>query len=229
MRINTMRSTLFAGIALCFMLASCQLPGLPTPEIEPPPEVEPPLEIEKQEELAQQKYLDLLESTARMHRTEKRDIMAEGFKEVIAKYPDSSYAHESYFHLIRAYFYNYDQPMEKEAEEVYESYFRKYEDPKIENALNLEMAKYYYQSQRWNKLVSFTVPFMQEFVETGKMRDGLFLFYYSEAKYKLKDYGEALRGYVTYSNLYPKNSMEWFVGKRLKELRHILSKEEAGR
>ncbi len=226
MRSNTMRSTHLAAIALSFMLASCQLPGLPTPEVEPP--LEPPLEIEKQEKLAEIKYIDLLDSTARMHRTEKRDILRDGFKEVIAKYPDSSYAHESHYHLMRAYLYNYDIPMEKEAEEVYESYFRKYDDPKIGNALSLEMAKYYYQFQNWNKLASFTVPFMQEFVETGKIRDGLFLFYYSEAKYKLKDYGEALRGYVTFSKLYPNNKMGGFIRKRLKEIRHILNKEETG-
>ncbi len=213
-----------AAIALSLILASCQFAGQPRPEVEP----EPTLTLEKQNELAEKSYIDLLNTTSRMHRTEKRDILRDGFIEVIAKYPDSSYAHESHYHLIRSYLYNYDEPMEKEAEEVLESYFRRYEDPMIGSTLNLEMAKYYYQFKHWNKLVSFTVPFMREFVETGKMRDGLFLFYYSEAKYSLKDYGEALRGYVTYSKLYPNNKMDKFIMKRLKEIRHMLSKKEAG-
>lgn len=223
MKKNNIRTTLLACVTCTFLLASCQLPGLPRPE-------EPPvvLEVEKQQELAEKKYFDLHESTARMPRVEKRDILVEGFKEVIAKYPDSSFAHESHYHLMRSYLYNYDFPREKEAEEVYDSYFKKYDNPMMGNTIHLEMAKYYYQFKIWKKLESFTIPFMQEFVATGKMRDGLILFYYSEAKFNLKDYKEALRGYVTYANLYQKNKKDKFVLKRLKEIRHMLSVEEEG-
>ena len=204
------------------LLASCQTVPFTTTEQEPEE-----IPLEKQQELALESYTYLLDKTSHMSRPEKRGILLEGYEEVIRKYPDSSFAHESYFHLIRLYLYNYDVPKEKEAEEVYRRYFKAYEDPRIGDSLSLEMAKYYYQFRRLEHLVSFTVPFMQEYVETGKMRDGLFLFYYSEAKYLLKDYREALRGYVTYSKLYPGiKNMEKFVQKRLMEIRHLLKKEQ---
>lgn len=219
---GTVRWTIIAAaISITVLLAACQtIPFITTRQ---EPEVVP---LEKQEYLALESYTDLLNKTSGMNRVEKRDILLEGFEEVIRKYPDSSFAHESYFHLIRHYLYNYDTPMEKEAEEVYSRYFKAYEDPRIGDTLSLEMAKYYYQFNRLDRLVSFTVPFMQEYVETGKMRDGLFLFYYSEAKFLLKDYREALRGYVTYSKLYSDNDMKKFVRKRLMEIRHLMEKEQ---
>jgi len=216
---------LFIAIIIAMFASSCKTAPVSAP---PVPETLK-LSEQQQQELALQSYKDLLESTARMTRVEKHEIMVKGFEDVILKYPDSSYAHESYFHLIRHYLYNYDTPREKEAEEVYKRYFETYEDPRIGNSLSLEMAKYYYQFRRFDRLVSFTVPFMQEYVRTGKMRDGLFLFYYSEAKFIQKDYEESLRGYVTYARLYPGNDLEKFVQKRLKEIKHLLEKEKQDR
>lgn len=215
--------TLFAIMVIMFA-SSCKT----APVSAPVPETTQ-LPREEQQELALQSYTDLLESTARMTRVEKRDIMVKGFENVMRNYPETSYAHESYFHLIRHYLYNYDAPREKDAEDVYRRYFEKYEDPKLGTTLSLEMAKYYYQFKRLDRLVDFTIPFMQEYVETGKMRDGLILFYYSEAKFLLKDYKEALRGFVTYANLYKGNNLEKFVQKRLVEIRHLLEKEKQGR
>ncbi len=218
------------AIITAMLASSCKTAPVssPFPETAPVPETAK-LPEQQQQELALQGYTELLERTARMTRVEKRDIMVKGFEDVMLKYPDSSYAHESYFHLVRHYLYNYDTPLEKEAEEVYRRYFETYEDTLLENTLNLEMAKYYYQFNRLDRLVAFTIPFMQEYVRTGKMRDGLFLFYYSEAKFLLKDYNESLRGYVTYARLYPGNDLKEFVQKRLKEINHMLEIEKQGR
>ncbi len=222
---KTLKQTLtFIAIIIAMFISSCKT----APVSAPVPETAQ-LPTEQQQELALLSYTELLEKTSRMTRVEKRDIMVKGFEDVMRNYPDTSYAHESYFHLIRHYLYNYDIPMEKEAEEVYRRYFETYEDPRLGNALSLELAKYYYQFKRLDRLVSFTVPFMQEYVKTGKMRDGLFLFYYSEAKFIQKDYKESLRGYVTYAKLYPGNNLEKFVKKRLAEIRHLLEKEKQGR
>ena len=219
---KTLKQTLmFIAIIIAMFASSCKT----APVSAPVPETVK-LPMEQQQELALQSYKDMLDKTARMTRVEKRDIMAKGFEDVMRNYPDTSYAHESYFHLIRHYLYNYDTPREKEAEGVYGRYFETYEDPRLGNTLSLEMAKYYLQFERLDRLVSLTVPFMQEYVETGKMRDGLFLYYYSEAKFILKDYKESLRGYVTYARLYPGNNMEKFVQKRLKEIKHMLKKEK---
>ena len=219
---KTLKQTLmFIAIIIAMFASSCKT----APVSAPVPETLK-LPKEQQQELALQSYKELLEKTERMTRVEKRDIMVKGFEYVMRNYPDSSYAHESYFHLIRHYLYNYDIPREKEAEEVYGRYFETYEDPRLGNTLSLELAKYYYQFKRLDRLVSLTVPFMQEFVETGKMLDGLFMFYYSEAKFIQKDYKESLRGYVTYARLYPNNDMKKFVQKRLKEIRHLLEKEK---
>ena len=219
---KTLKQTLmFIAIIIAMFASSCKT----APVSAPVPETVK-LPMEQQQELALQSYKELLDKTARMTRVEKRDIMVKGFEDVMRNYPDTSYAQESYFHLIRHYLYNYNTPREKEAEEVYGRYFETYEDPRLGNTLSLEMAKYYFQFERLDRLVSLTVPFMQEYVETGKMRDGLFLYYYSEAKFMQKDYKESLRGYVTYARLYPGNDMEKFVQKRLKEIKHMLKKEK---
>jgi hypothetical protein len=187
------------------------------------------LPLAQQEERAEAKYLDLLESTARMPRKERSDILVEGYKDVIKNYPESSFAEESHYHLIKIYFYNYDAPMESQAENIYRKYFKNYEKPRMSSIINLEMAKYYYQFRQWDKLVTFTVPFLRKYLKTGKIDDGLYIFYYSEAKYQLKEYKEALRGYVTFADKYKENKMEKFIKRRLRQIDHLMEKQKSGK
>lgn len=219
-------TNILAFLAIVVLLSSCQT--VPLPEPAEPTKEPAPLPLAEQDELAQDTYTDLLEKTARMPRKQKRDIMIEGFRDVISKYPDSSYARESYYHLIRKYLYYFDIPKEKEALEVYRQYFNKYnkpdDKPGMGNTINLEIAKFYYQFEKWDDLVTFTIPFMQEYVKSGKVRDGLYLFYYSEANFNLKDYREALRGYITFSKLYPNNKMNEYIRNRIIESKHMMDR-----
>ena len=209
---------LFPAITLvaALMLASCTS----RPVIEQDTSKVP---VEVQEEKAERSFASLLTDTQRMRRVEKRDILIDGFREIIEKYPDSSIAHESHFHLIRHLLYDYEIPREAEAENVRGSYYVKYRHSglKIAQSLDFEIAKYYYQFRRWNKLVEFTIPYMQEYVDTGRMRDGLYMFYYSEARFNLADYDEALRGFVTFVNMYPENSMVGYVRDKITQIDHL--------
>jgi len=62
-------------------------------------------------------------------------------------------------------------------------------------AMNGDLARYYYDNNRWEKLALFATPFMREYIKSGKYGDTVFIFFYTEAKFFLKDYEEARKGY----------------------------------
>jgi hypothetical protein len=179
------------------------------------------LPVEEQEALAEETFKDLLQKTGRMEIIEKNDILLAGYQSIIANYPDSYLAHESYYHMVRHLLFNYNTSREAEAEKAYREYLKKYENGTMKERISFEIAKYYYERKRWKKLISFTVPFMREYVSTGRISDSLYAFYYSEARYHLKEYDEAIRGYMTYKKIRSGGGLSNYVDKRLKELKHL--------
>ena len=156
----------------------------------------PQMTVKEQEARALEDFQVMLESTAELKRQEAVPLLAKGYAQVIEDYPASFLAEESYYRMMLMNLRDYTPPREAEAEEVYREYFKKYKNPRIGMAMNGDLARYYYSYRRWEKLAMFTTPFMREYVKSGKYGDTLFLFLYSEAKYFLKDYNEARKGYL---------------------------------
>lgn len=155
----------------------------------------PALTVTEQENMAMDRFRELLESTRELKRQEAMPLIMNGYSEVMEKYPDSLLAEESYYRLMSIYLLENFPPKEKEAEEVYREYFSRYKNPRLAMALNGDLARHYYKHGKWEKLAKFTTPFMREYVRSGRYGDTVFLFLYTEAKFHLKDYEEARRGY----------------------------------
>jgi hypothetical protein len=180
------------------------------------PKAPPKPSVEEQERLSMKKFEEVLEATANLPQSETREMVREGFYEIIDKYPDSYLAEESYFRLIISYLEDFYPPKEKRAEELYREYFDKYPAPKLNNVINDTMVRYYYRTANWEKLVAFTVPYLRSYAETGKLINPLFIFFYSEAKFNLNDLKEARTGYRTLINHFPKSQEARISKDRLK-------------
>jgi tetratricopeptide (TPR) repeat protein len=176
------------------------------------PTAPPKPSVEEQERLSLKKFEEVLEATANLPQDETRGLVREGFYEIIEKYPDSYLAEESYLRLILSYLEDFYPPEEKKAEELYREYFQKYPNPKLGNPINEYMARFYYRTGNWEKLVVFTVPYLRNYVKTGKLTNPLFMFFYSEAKFNMNDLKEARIGYKTLIRHYP-NSHEAKISK----------------
>lgn len=193
----------------CFLL-SCA--------VAPPREEPPKLVVEEQDRLSMIKFEEVLEATANLPHDETRPMVREGFYYIIAQYPDSYLAEESYFRLIISYLEDFYPPEEKRAEELYRDYFEKYPKPRLNNAINDTMARHYYRNGKWEKLLAFSVPYLRDYVKTGKLPNPLFIFFYSEAKFNLTDLKEAKTGYKTLIRHFPKSHEARIAKDKLKIL-----------
>lgn len=180
--------------------------------------------LQEQNSLAMKKFSDMLEITKNARRQDVLVPLMDGYREIINKYPDSSLAQESYYRLMLMNLQDFDPPRETEAEKIYREYFAKYPKPRLGMTVNGELARYYYQNGKWEKLASFTTPFMREYVKSGKYGDTVFLFLYTEAKYHLGDYKEARKGYLTIKRLFPNSSDARLSDERLK----VIDKKRKG-
>jgi tetratricopeptide (TPR) repeat protein len=186
----------------------------------PPPEKLPSLE--EQEKIAMEEFGDMLELTANRSHYEMIDEIEAGYLNIIRKAPDSYLAEESHFRLVIHYFEHPDGPQVEKAEDIYRQYFERYENPKMAFAINTTMARMYFNFKQWEGLSKFMVPFIKKYVETGELRDPLFLFYYSEARFYLEDYEEASRGYRMLIRENPASMELNHARRRLVEIRHKL-------
>jgi TolA-binding protein len=196
-----------------FYLLSCA--------VAPPKEEPSEISVEEQDRLSMEKFEELLESTANIPHDKTRPMAREGFYEIIDKYPDSYLAEESYFRLIISYLEDFYPPEEAKAEAIYREYFEKYPKPRLNNAINDTMVRFYYKTGSWEKLVAFSIPYLSDYVKTGTLKAPLFLFFYSEGKFNLNDLKEARIGYKTLIHYFP-NSREAKIAKE--KLKIIQSK-----
>lgn len=167
------------------------------------------------------KFRDILESTRELKRQDAVPLILDGYDEVMEKYPNSYLAEESYYRKMSIYLLENYPPMEEEAEGLFREYFQKYKKPRLGMIMNSELARYYYSRQRWEKLARFTTPFMREYVKSGKYGDTVFLFLYTEAKFHLKDYEEARRGYQIIKKIFKGKRDAKLADQRLEYLNSL--------
>lgn len=181
----------------------------------------PQMTVQEQEDKAMDKFRDMLEGTKELRREDTVPLITAGYGEVIDKYPDSFLAEESYYRLMVLNLRDYSPPREEEAERLYREYFQKYKDPRIGMAMNGDLARYYYDNNRWERLARFTTPFMREFLKSGKYGDTVFIFFYTEAKFFLKDYEEARKGYQIIKKNFPGTGNAKIAEHRLEYMKSI--------
>lgn len=206
-------AALFVSVLMGAVLLSCAT--VPKEKVEAPK-----LSQEEQKERAYVKFNEMLEVTKNVRRTTVMDKIEEGYLEIIDKYPDTDLAEESYYRLIKLYNQDFFPARPEDAEEIYRLYFERYSEPKVGELLNDTMARHYFTSEQWVKLLSFVTPYVKRFIETKKLKGPLYLFFYSEAKYNLNVIGEAEKGYRLLIQHFPKSHEARLSGKRLKKIKY---------
>jgi hypothetical protein len=184
---------LFLSGVLVLAAASC------APRTAAPPEgaAKPTLSIEEQDKKSQEAYANILEMTAWVERHTILPQMEEKYEQLIEDYPDSYFAEESYYRLMKMYMYDYSPPDVDKAEEWYREYFRHFKNPRLKNLFNDTVVRFYFQFQHWDRLLSFLDPVIRQYYE-GKRTDGpLYLLFYSIAKQKRGAIEEARNGFKT--------------------------------
>jgi len=191
------------------------------PEQQTAIESSPVLPVEEQEQLAMDTFNEMLDMTIGRPRQEVLPELEAGYEKIIKEAPDTYLAEESHYRLMIQYFEDPRQQQIDKAEEIYRLYFERYKEPKLKLAMNSTLARLYYNYKVWDRLDNFMIPFIKQYVETGKIEDTLYFFYYSEAKYWLKDYDEAARGFRLMIRENPPEVELKHAHKRLMEIRDL--------
>jgi TolA-binding protein len=144
--------------------------------------------------------------------------LREQYKQLIKDYPDSYFAEESYFRLIKSSIRDPWPPDFDTAEQYYAEYTKNYTKPRMIVTMNDFMVRSYSTYQQWERLVRFLQPYIKRYAETGNAEPAYFMYYYSDAKAALKEYGEARRGFQTIINLFPDTAEARMSQNRLKEM-----------
>jgi hypothetical protein len=189
---------------------------------------EPPLSPVQQQAKAMEKFTSMLEDSRAIPTPDSRVDMEEGYYEIIDKYPESLLAEEAHYRLIRMFYRDYSPPRFDDADKIYNDFFDKYPNSRFSRAVNEDISMLLYRGEYWERLLVFTVPFMEELVKTGKYGKSLYLFYYSEAKYQTGDFSEAFKGFEKVLVHYRNESFRVQAKQRLKHLRRFFSQRPQG-
>jgi TolA-binding protein len=190
-------------------LFSCALPVKERPVTLP---------VEEQEKKSMEKFNEMLEMTANVPRHTVVPQIEQGYYDIISNYPDSYLAEEAYFRLIIMNLEDYYPNRIEKAEELYREYFSKYPKPRLNNAINDTMVRYYYIERHWEKLAAMCIPYLKEYAKTGKLSSPLFIFFYSEAKLYMDDLNEARKGYKILISQFPSSHEAKIARDRLNEI-----------
>jgi outer membrane protein assembly factor BamD (BamD/ComL family) len=139
-------------------------------------------------------------------RSTNRDAIVDLYKTIIIEYPDAPLAQEGYLRLIEMYLREFQPPEKARALHLYKWFKERYPEspagPKIEQTITA----FLYRSEDWEEILSLCRPYIKEFIETGEMESSFYMYLYSEAKYHLKDYKEAYKGYKIIISRFPGSS-----------------------
>ena len=213
--------------ALLLLWSAFVLSCVPPPEVGVSPE-RPVVSMppQEQEEKSFEVFESMLEETTGKSIEEKTPVLDAGYRDIIRNYPDSFLAEESYLRLMLLNLENYDPPRVEEAERVYREYFRIYPAPRLNNAMNDSLARIYYTYGYWDRLAAFCVPMVKRYLEGRAASDALYLFYYSEAKLRLGEPGEAAKGYVLLQRQFGKGELGRQSADRLKAIEELGKKQK---
>ncbi len=173
---------------------------------EPPTSVEPTgkkLSPEEQNDMAMLEYEKILEEITERGKRNMLPELEESYRDVITRYPDAFLAQESYWRLVEMNLFNYTPPKIDEAEQIRNEFVSKYPNSRMINIIDDSMVRFYYRGQYWKRLLNTCSYHVRKYVETGKLESPLFMFYYAEAKFNLKDLVEAEKAYRIITRHFP--------------------------
>ncbi len=199
------------------VLASCATAPAP-PKQAPASGQLSPMPIQEQDKRSLESYTAILDMITNVPAHEVAAQLNEKYKRIIKDYPDSYYAEESYYRLIKSSIRDPWPPDFDDAERYYAEYSKNYPKPRMMVTINDFMVRSYDQYKQWDRLIRFLQPYIKKYVETGNAEPAYFMYYYSEAKFGKKEFDEARKGYQTVINLFPDSAEAKFASKRLVDL-----------
>jgi len=221
--IKPLRMAAISAAAAAIFL-SCAPPAPEVVRPEAPEKAEAKLTPEEQNNLAMAEYERLLNMTVEKG---KRNVLAEleeSYRNIIAKYPDAYLAQESYWWLILMNLEDHSPPRIERAESYYEEFRKKYPDSTMKVVFDDTLGRFYYRSNLWDKLIKISHSYVKKYIETDELPTPLFMFFYSEAKYKTDDLKEARKGYRIVINRFPDSTEAAIARERLDEIRETEAK-----
>ena len=147
------------------------------------------------------------------------------YARIIAEYPGTPLAQESYWKLITIYSEDHLPPDFEKAEAYYHEYMAKYPDAVLKNPVEQTLINNYAKHAEWGRLLKFCTPAVMEFKDNGKKPLPLVVFMYSEANYRLGNIAEAQEGFKAIRELYPTIGYSEMAEKRLEEIGQTEEKE----
>lgn len=225
-----MNKNLYLPLFLCSVsiFVSCAAPDLRKEKVTPDPVIEKKaagLPVREQEKKSLEVFNDILELTNVDDPSVNTDKKVELYSRIIRDYPDAPLAQESYWRLIEAYLNEYNPPKKDKMIPLYGEYRERYPDSPLRNAVDYTITRFYYRNGYWNELLSFALPDVKEFINTGKLRGAIPMFVYSEAKFHLDDYKEAYKGYMIVVKKFPGSSEAKAAKKRIAEIKKKFKRE----
>ena len=198
------------------VLASCAT--APAPPTAPTTTQLSPMPVQEQDKRSLESYTEILDSIANVPAHEVAAQLNEKYKKIIKDYPDSYYAEESYFRLMKSSIRDPWPPDFDAAERYYAEYTKNYPHPRMVVVMNDFMVRTYNQYKQWDRLDRFLQPYIKQYITTGDAKPVHFMYYYSEAKFGEKQFDEARKGFQTVINLFPDSAEARFASKRLGDL-----------
>lgn len=164
-----------------------------------------------------QEIYDLVESTP-----DRQSILPEVEKlylRIISETPDAPLARESYWRLMSIYLDDHYPPDFDKAEALYDDFIKKYPDSNYKGLLEEVLGQGYYRESKWDKVLEMSAPAFRDYKEKGTKPRPSILFMYSEANFFKGDMEEAVKGYETLTELFPRFTVGKKAEKRLKEIK----------
>ncbi len=192
-----------------------------------PVKTEREMYLDEQKKKSIEVFTEILKVTSSA--TERKEVLPKVekmYKKIIAEYPETGLAHESYWRLITIYAEDYSPPEYEKIEQLYSEFLLKYPRSHMRQSIENTMAKSYFDNGKWEKLLALTKPFIDNYKEKETMANPYTMFYYAEANYYLKNFDEARRIYIIIEEKFPNIKTENKWSKvRLKELKRMFKRE----
>ena len=116
-------------------------------------------------------------------------------------------------------FEDFQPPKKDKALSLYKEFNGRYPDSPLKNVLEVTMTRLLYQNGYWYDLLAFTSPGEADFSNPKASKSPLPIFFYSEAKFHLRDFLEASRGYRAILEHFPDSHMAMTARKRMEEIK----------
>jgi len=208
---------IFLFSAIC--LASCAALRTTAPQVKPaekpPEEVKKALTPKEQGEKAFNLFTEILTFTETGDREAALPKIEATYLKIIAEYPDTSLAQESYWRLIAIYVNDYSPPQYEKAEPLYYKFLQKYPGSGVKGPVEDTLSQSYHKNAKWEKLIAIHAQAVDEYSEKGRISSPEPLFMYAEAKLHTGSIEDAEKYYKAVIGFFPSSFRATVSKKRL--------------